>query len=83
MLKYGLIAFLVIIQFQLALSKDFGEECCIRFPKAMDINTFQTRVSWFMFGWHRVQRDRIHIPYATCTDTRSRGYKTFFILNSA
>ena len=58
MLKYGFIAFLVIIQFQLGLSKDFGEECCIRFPKAMDINTFQTRVSWFsvyIFYFNNIQ----------------------------
>ena len=34
-----------LLQYQLCSSSVLKKGCCIKFPKAMDINTFQTEVS--------------------------------------
>ena len=44
MFKYVFVVLLTFIQYHLCFSSLMKEECCKRFPKAMDINRFQTKV---------------------------------------
>ena len=44
MLNTVFVVSISLILYQLCFGSILKEECCKRFPKAMDINTFQTRV---------------------------------------